>query len=97
MMETWDGWRFVGRWLIDPEGNRYAPEDLRASYWLRQAWRARAGTESEIRFLAEYLRELRRDRDAGFIRVIVGRHEYRIPIDLDGEQSELVLHGPGSF
>jgi hypothetical protein len=41
----WPGWWFdeVGN-LRDPEGNRYRPEDLRASWWARQAWAARAGT-----------------------------------------------------
>lgn len=45
------GWSFVDGDFLDLEGNRYHPEDLKAAYWLRQAWAARAGYPGELRFL----------------------------------------------
>lgn len=78
----WPGWWFdeVGN-LRDPEGNRYRPEDLRASWWARQAWAARAGTgPGEIHYLkgiledrikanapAAWLIEIKRQTPAGII------------------------------
>ena len=55
----WPGWWFdeAGN-LRDPEGNRYRPEDLRASWWARQAWAERAGQGSaEILYLKGVLQE----------------------------------------
>lgn len=43
--------------LCDPAGNRYRPEDLRAAWWGRQAWQARAGTVGQVRFLKQALEE----------------------------------------
>ena len=45
------GWSFRDGDLCDPEGNRYRPLDLRAAFWLRQAWAARAGYPGELRFM----------------------------------------------
>jgi hypothetical protein len=49
----WAGWRFDGPHLIDPVGNRYSPDDLRAVHWIRQAWAARAGYPGELAFLRD--------------------------------------------
>ena len=55
---AWEGWVLRGDDLIDPEGNRYRPEDLRASWWARQAWAERAGQGSaEILYLKGVLQE----------------------------------------
>lgn len=51
MAEPFAGWYFLDGDLCDPEGNRYRPLDLKAAYWLRQAWAARAGYPGELRFL----------------------------------------------
>ena len=52
----WEGWWFddTGE-LFDPAGNRYRPDDMRSSWWGRQAWSARAGYPHEIAFLREVL------------------------------------------
>lgn len=80
----WPGWWFdeAGN-LRDPEGNRYRPEDLRASWWARQAWAERAGQDSaEILYLkgvlqerikanapASWLIEIRRQTPSGIVLV----------------------------
>ena len=80
----WPGWWFdeAGD-LRDPEGNRYRPEDLRASWWARQAWAARAGTgPGEILYLkgvledriranapAAWVIEIRRQTPSGIVLV----------------------------
>lgn len=51
MSPAFAGWSFLDGDLCDPEGNRYRPPDLKAAYWLRQAWAARAGYPGELRFL----------------------------------------------
>lgn len=57
---AFDGWSFADGDFLDPEGNRYRPEDLKAAYWLRQAWAARARYPGELRFLrAELMAQLR--------------------------------------
>lgn len=57
MSELFQGWEFNdGGYLVDPAGNRYRPDDLLASFWMRQAWAARAGGfPGEIAFLREVL------------------------------------------
>lgn len=58
-VDPWVGWYFDDAgYLCDPPGNRYRPEDLRASWWSRQAWEDRAGHPSKIRYLHEHLRQL---------------------------------------
>lgn len=80
---AWEGWVLRGDDLIDPEGNRYRPGDLRASWWARQAWAARAGTgPGEILYLkgvleeriranvpASWLVEIKRQTPAGIVLV----------------------------
>lgn len=39
----WDGWRFAGRVLVSPDGDRIAPERLRGMLW-RESLRSRRDT-----------------------------------------------------
>jgi hypothetical protein len=57
----WEGWQLQEGELLDPVGNRYRPDDLRAVHWIRQAWAARAGYRGELAFLRD---EAIRRRDA---------------------------------
>ena len=59
--DQWAGWRLADGYLIDPQGNRFAADDLRAVHWIRQAWAARAGYPGELAFLRD---EAIRRRDA---------------------------------
>jgi hypothetical protein len=71
MSESFDGWGFddTNGDLLDPAGNRYRPIDLLASYWMRQAWSARAGAFPEqIAFMKATLEE--RIRDASYPLVV---------------------------
>lgn len=70
MSELFQGWAFNdGGDLVDPAGNRYRPDDLLASFWMRQAWAARAGAfPSEIAFLRTVLDD--RIRSASYPMVV---------------------------
>ena len=80
--QAFAGWRLVSGWLQDPAGNVYRPEDLRAAFWARAAWAARAGYPGELRFMRQEL-ERRLSR-------------YRLPawsLDIYREYPERVLAG----
>lgn len=54
----YSGWSFDAEgYLVDPAGNRYTPQDIQAAFWASQAWKARAGSQGEIRYLYSQLRE----------------------------------------
>lgn len=59
----WEGWHFDREgYLLDPAGNKYLPQDLECSFWMRQAWADHAGGyPRKIRFLHDHLRHLIRD------------------------------------
>ena len=58
-VDGWEGWIFdESGYLLDPAGNKYLPNDLRAAWWARQAWASRAGYPGQLRFLHEHLRDL---------------------------------------
>lgn len=42
----WDGWRFAGRVLVSPEGDRIAPERLRGILWREASEKRRSGPAS---------------------------------------------------
>lgn len=70
MSESFQGWLFDDTGdLVDPAGNRYRPGDLTSSFWMRQAWAARAGAfPGEIAFLRSVLDD--RIREASFPLVV---------------------------
>lgn len=70
MSGLFQGWAFNdGGDLVDPAGNRYRPDDLLASFWMRQAWAARAGGfPGEIAFMRTVLED--RIREASYPMVV---------------------------
>lgn len=58
-VEPWNGWYFDDAgYFCDPASNRYLPSDLRATFFMRQAWEDRVGNPPRIRYLHDHLRQL---------------------------------------
>lgn len=89
--EQWSGWRIDEDVLIDPVGNRYTPDDLRAVHWIRQAWAARAGYPGELAYLRD--EALRRLHDADRPWVVTIQRETRAGLQHLG-QLRLGSSGP---
>lgn len=52
----WEGWNWIyGMYLVDPDGNRYSQEMIRASLFALQYKRALLGTELKIYSLKKEL------------------------------------------
>ncbi|MDD5392824.1 MAG: DUF3653 domain-containing protein [Thiothrix sp.] len=53
----WDGWTFWENFLIDPQGNRYSPEMVRASLFAAQLAHELTGSPLQILSLRNELKK----------------------------------------
>ncbi len=51
----WAGWRFRGRYLFDPAGNRYHQNEINAIFYQRQLHQELMGTPFKVKSLKQEL------------------------------------------
>lgn len=53
--ECWNNWFYDRHFLVDPEGNEYSINEIRAIFWNRQLIESLTGTTSNIASLKKHL------------------------------------------
>jgi hypothetical protein len=54
--ESWEGWTFWESYLIDPEGNRYSPDQVKTSLFTMELAHELNGSTLQIRSLKQELK-----------------------------------------
>lgn len=52
----WKGWRFDGKYIVDPWGNKYHQNEVREIFFTRQLIRELTGSTLQVRSLKEELK-----------------------------------------
>lgn len=53
--DCWAGWRFEENYLVDPDGNSYELNEVRAIFWNRQLIKELTGTKDTVRSMKQHL------------------------------------------